>query len=341
MAILVREADLQRDRDELITFLHENLTSRSNESRFSWLYLRNPSGQARAWIALDEATGQTMGLGAAFPRLVWFGGKVRRAWVLGDLCVAPGSRSLGPALSLQRVCLKSLAINENPIWFDFPSQPMLAIYRRLRIPMMMGSHVRFVKLLRVDEKVAKYIPGKSFARGISKVGNLMLRFQPATYCRSHGIEVSVHEGSFGEEFTELDSCTSNLHTIRGLRTAEYLNWRYRQNPFNQYRVAVAKRGTQLWGYAVAEMNGTNWILTDLHAIEEEKTIPCLLAYLGDLTAAFNVSSISIPIMEQAELVHHLQRAGFYPRESLPIVACVADVEGRPKNWFLMHGDRES
>src|SRR5262245_3485414 len=128
MAVSIREVDLHRDRAELIAFLLENLTERSNELRFNWLYLENPSGQARAWMALNEA-GETVGFGAAFPRLMWFDNKPRRGWVLGDLCVAPSCRSLGPALLLQRACLKSLAIDGNPIWFDFPSQSMMAIYR--------------------------------------------------------------------------------------------------------------------------------------------------------------------------------------------------------------------
>jgi hypothetical protein len=344
MAISVRQVDLRQDRDKLVTFLHQNLTVRSNASRFNWLYLENPSGLARGWMALNEAS-EIVGVGAAFPRLVWIDRKPRRGWVLGDLCIAPESRSLGPALLLQRICLKSLEIEGNPAWFDFPSGPMMAIYRRLGI-LAAANHVRYVKIFRVDKIVERFIPATSVARGISRIGNLALKSQRAMYRPPRGVEVSEHEGMFREEFSALDRATANLHTIRGLRTAEYLNWRYLRNPFNQYRVIAARRGGRLLGYAVLEMTGRHWILTDIDAIEEASTIPSLLAYLDQVAETSNIDSISTPIMERAPLIQYLRRAGFYPREVTPIVARVGGLQTPPsapngQNWFLMHGDRES
>src|SRR4029077_4421533 len=135
---------------------------------------------------------------------------------------------------------------------------------RLGVPAA-GSHVRYVKLFRMDKVVERYIPVRSLARGMSRIANLALNFQHARYFPPPDVQVTQHEGVFGEEFSDLDRNTRDLHTIRGLRTAEYLNWRYRQNPFNRYRVIVARRGAQLLGYAVLEMAERNWILTDLHA----------------------------------------------------------------------------
>src|SRR3989442_1466729 len=133
MAIKVRDADLQTDRNELIQFLRENLTEQSDALRFDWLYLQNPNGPARAWMAIDEASGRTVGVAGAFPRTVCLNGRTRRAYVLGDFRIAPECRSLGPALSLQRACLNDIRSNEYSVWLDFPSDRMVAIYRRLGI----------------------------------------------------------------------------------------------------------------------------------------------------------------------------------------------------------------
>src|SRR6266851_6306435 len=102
MGITIRDADLKADREEIIRFVHENLTPNSDGRRFDWLYLENPYGHARAWMAVDEL-GRTVGQAAAFPRHFSIGGSPHRVWVLGDFCVARGYRSLGPALQLQRV----------------------------------------------------------------------------------------------------------------------------------------------------------------------------------------------------------------------------------------------
>jgi hypothetical protein len=222
---------------------------------------------------------------------------------------------------------------------------MIAVYRRLGIPTT-GNHVRYVKLFRIDRKVEKYISGKSLAHGIGRLGNLALKFHRARYSVPPGLEISVHEGVFQEEFTTLDCSISDRHTIRGLRSAEYLNWRYGQNPFNRYRVVVARRDGQLVGYAVIEVTEPSWILTDLHAIEGADTISCILAYVDRLADASHVDSINIPIMEGAPLVRYLRQAGFYAREATPIVARVGDLQGpspvpNGHNWFLTHGDRES
>jgi hypothetical protein len=111
-------------------------------------------------------------------------------------------------------------------------------------------------------------------------------------------------------------------------------------------VVVARRGATLLGYAVLEMAERNWILTDLHAIEEGKTIPCILSHLDHLAETLDIDSISTPIMEGASLVRYLRRAGFHPRETAPIVACVGDLQAHApfestQHWLLMYGDRES
>jgi hypothetical protein len=344
MPVKIRGLDLRSDRDELIHFLCENLTEKSDEARFDWLYLQNPCGEGRAWMAFDEA-GRTIGVAAAFPRRVWLDRKPQRAWILADFCVAAYSRSLGPALLLQRECLKCLTEEEEPVWYDFPSRSMVAIYRRLGIPIL-GNYVRHVRLIRMDAKVQSYITNRPLARAVSGIGNLALRLRRVRRSSACNVEVTLHEDVFGEEFTEFDSVSANLPRIRGLRTAEYLNWRYLRNPLHRYRVVVAKRGRELLGYAVVEIDGSEFTVTDLQALEESATVPAILASIDHLARKANVDRVTASIMEGASLAAYLRRAGFYPRESVPVVACIGTSQppflGQdPYHWFFMQGDRES
>src|SRR5688572_2425883 len=128
MKLAIRDADLEKDREELIQFLYENLTKDSDGLRFAWLYLQNPCGVARVWVAVDLDSGRTVGVAAAFPRTFHVAGTERRVWVLGDFCFSNQSRSLGPALQLQRTCIGSL---EGDPWYDFPSRSMMAVYKRI------------------------------------------------------------------------------------------------------------------------------------------------------------------------------------------------------------------
>jgi Acetyltransferase (GNAT) domain len=343
VGVVIRQADLVADRDEIIRFLYDHLTKRSDAARFDWLYLRNPCGSARSWLALDNASGRTLGVAAAFPRWIWTGGRKQRGWVLGDFCIEPDSRSLGPALQLQRACLTSMGGEEAPVWYDLPSRSMMAIYRRLGTSVI-GNQIRYVKLNRIDSKVRSYIPQESIARAVSAVGNLALRLQATARCAGTRVDVAVHDSQFDDEFSVLDQRTSRIYPIRGLRTAEYLNWRYRQHPLHEYRVVVARDGRELLGYAVVETNVADCVIADLQAASEP-AIPVILTYIQSLIRDLDVERLHAPVMEESPLVPFLRRAGFHARESTPVVAGTTAGQSTTalggNGWCLMHGDRES
>src|SRR5262249_2909910 len=158
------------------------------------------------------------------PRMVWFDRLPQRAWILGDFTIEPGSRSAGPAMALLRTCIKSITEGGEDV-YDFPSNVMTAVYRRMGITTR-GDFTRFVKLLRLNSRIRVHIKQEALVRGISAVGNLALRVSDRPPAIRSDLDVRPHDGSFGPEFTLLDSNTGGNGQIRGFRTAEYLNWRY-------------------------------------------------------------------------------------------------------------------
>src|SRR5258708_16184568 len=132
MAIVVRPADLEKDRELLIDAFSRFLTPLSDDRRFDGLYLGIPHGRARAWLATD-VSGRVIGACAAFPRRFYFGDGTTAGGVLGDFCIAPDYRSLGPALQLQRACLDTIGSGEVAPGYDFPRSGLLALYKRLGI----------------------------------------------------------------------------------------------------------------------------------------------------------------------------------------------------------------
>src|SRR5215470_7904588 len=146
----IRAADLEKDRTALIQVLREHLTAGSNDRRFDWLYLRNPDGEARAWIAEDR--GDVVGAAAVFPRRVYYEGRVQLGSVLGDFCLAPRLRVMGPAIQLFRACLKAI----QPAWvavaFDFPSASLNAVYGRLKSPAR-DLHVHLRRTLPISARL--------------------------------------------------------------------------------------------------------------------------------------------------------------------------------------------
>src|SRR6266403_2361769 len=152
----IRSANLDVDRQLLADLLCNNLSPNAVGQRFDWLYLRNPHGSARAWIAIDENTGKGVGAAAAFPRRLSIAGSSRAGYVLGDFCIDRQYRSLGLALQLQRTCLEQVGSEGPASSYDFPSDRMMAIYRRMQIGPI-GHVVRWSKPLRVDRNMGELV----------------------------------------------------------------------------------------------------------------------------------------------------------------------------------------
>jgi hypothetical protein len=305
------------------------------------LYLQNPSGLARAWIALDESTGRTVGVAGAFPRDMFIDGRLRRGYILGDFCIAPESRSLGPALSLQRACLNDL---RNATCLDFPSDRMVAIYRRIGIEPT-ASVIRYVMWLRVDQAVQRFLQNRTLTRGISAFGNALLRYRFSGKNRAVDVEIGVHEGAFDDEFTKLSCRVSTLYPAYGIRSAAYLNWRYVHHPHSSHRLVVARRGEELIGYAVLITDSTEWWLTDIFGTMDRRIITGILSYVRRLAQGASAEKVTASILSGSPFSDAFRAAGFYPRERHPVVISAPNETAGPlqtqTKWFLMHGDRES
>jgi len=129
--LVVQPAHLQRDRSLLLTTLKEYLGPPENEARFEWLYCRGPFGEARAWLLREGDGGTLVGMAAVFPRLLASNGEIVNGCVLGDFCLAPSWRTLGPGVQLQKECLRYLKNGTFVLGYDFPSAGMMVIYQRL------------------------------------------------------------------------------------------------------------------------------------------------------------------------------------------------------------------
>jgi hypothetical protein len=207
----------------------------------------------------------------------------------------------------------------------------------------LDHQVRYVKLLRADEKVGQFVKQRSLAHGLSAIANAALRLRRRQRS-AKDIEFAVHEAPCGAEFDAVNGETSDSHVVRGLRTARYLNWRYVEHPLKRYSIVTARRRSALAGYAVLEIDGRHATLADLQSAEIESVLPGLLAFCERVTAGMNVCSVSAPVLPGCHIVPYLRQAGFQPRECAPVIAHVggsAAAASEAGNWFLLFGDRES
>lgn len=346
MPIMVRPADLERDRHLLTGLLSRHLSPDSVEQRFDWLYQENPHGPASVWLAQEEETGQAIGCAAVFPRQMWVSGAIQPGHVLGDFCTELPYRSLGLALRMQRACLDYVGTAATGLAYDFPSERMMAIYQRLKIPPF-GRIVRWAKLLRADRKIQEFVKQEGLGRILAAPINLLLKWKDQASVRpKQDWKIAEQEGAFGDEFTGLANEVGSRYGTCVHRSANYLNWRYRRHPSRLYRILAARRAAKLSGYVVFSHTGQDAVIVDWFGLDETPMWNTLLTTVLKLLRQGNTTTVSMPLLELHPGSQTLGGLGFHPRESNPVVVYELRKSSSPDTaggsaWFLMDGDRES
>ena len=345
VSIIVREANILGEMNEIIGLHKKFLKPDADQSRFTWLYLENPSGLAKAWLALDSNSDDVVGTAAIFPRKMFVNGAKSVGWVLGDFCVSPSCRSLGPAMALQRACLNFLQEDPSLRYYDFPSQSMLAVYRRLQAGYSINMS-RAIKVLKVDKIIQRKIPVRWFARPIAWFGNVLLKWTLPKNEQSHGVEVKILEGPWGEEFTQLSNSLNTEYGVYVDRSSDYLNWRFYNSPLRQCQlIAVLKQG-QLQGYGVIEQSTEDVIILDLFGVNTKEMLGQLLKFIcfyGQSKGKISLQSAFFPTHWMTSIFEEM---GFRMREQFPVILSHVDEysnsrESQMNDWFLMTGDRDS
>jgi hypothetical protein len=323
--------------------LQTNLPQLPHACLFPWLYLQNPEGRALAWVATDSETDHIVGVAAAFPRRIYFGGEEVRSYVLGDFCIDRLQRSLGLALTLQRACLEGLSSEDGGFAFDFPSSTMLAVYKRLQIEVN-ATMVRYAKPLRVDRRVTERLPVRAIARGVSAVANLGLRLRGNSRRLGGDWDITAERGPWQEEFTLAAREWAPRTGICVARTAAYLNWRYREHPAQNYEMLTARQGARLGGYLIHHTEGENCTVNDLFA-EDDSVRGALLTEATAVARKRRVHTLSVPWLASHPGTQLLEKCGFLARESSPVVLIALsqahEVKPAGKSWYLTSGDWES
>jgi hypothetical protein len=136
---------------------------------------------------------------------------------------------------------------------------------------------RFALPLRVDAQLRKRLGAASAVPAAA--GNLLLRLQRLSSwkTKAKNLEVSGHQGAFGDEFSKLDEAVKGPNMIRGRRSAAHLNWRYREDPLKQYEILTARREGELIAFVVFRLTNEVVTIVDLFGTALHEAAFSLLA----------------------------------------------------------------
>jgi hypothetical protein len=311
MSISVRPVDFNSESHELLAMLQVNLPALPHQRRFNWLYRSNPDGPAWSWFACQGPSGQPVGVTSVFPRLMWVGSQLMMCGQVGDFAISPGYRSLGPAVLMQRATLEPVDQGTLTFCYDCPPHDAgMAPFRRLGFKPNFVMD-RYALPLRVDRQLRTRLG--FHAPFLAGIGNALLRSYFTRGLRRSDLEIEEYTGPFEEEFSRLDDSVQGSDVIRSSRSAAHLNWRYREDPLQKYRVLTARRHGELVAFLILSFTKEDLTIVDLFGAEFPESALALLEALPELCLP-RYQSVMAFLPEQGELVLPFLKAHFRRRD---------------------------
>jgi hypothetical protein len=347
MAIVIRDADLIEDQTLLVRTLNQNRARITDERRYRWLYLDNPFGKAKAWIAVDDRNNAIAGFTAVFPRLMYVDGEKVLCWNCGDFSINQSYRTLGVAVQLRSAATRIVNERQVPFLYAHPNDRMKIVHLRAGHKVI-GQMVRFAIPLRIDRCLPLF-PGRSWvSSGLTYVANALrsIRDQPRRLRQSFQAKIC-------DRFPEDAPFNSLLEDVRGrlpifgLRNYEFLKWRFGMNPMIRLHTLLLYRTGELVGYAFYSFKDETMYINDMFTLPELGISDALISHLTDIGCDHRAKAVSVTLLESNPLIQSLIGGGYLRRPETSSVI-VHTAPGSPwgpmlqdkTNWFMTVGDRD-
>jgi hypothetical protein len=322
------------DRAQALALLREYFASTPGnpdaDVRYDWLYLKNPSGAARTYVACAKDSGAAVGITSLFPRAVQVDGVRATGAIGGDGYVTPAFRRRGIVTLLHQ---RAHAEMNGDLSFMFgPPEP-----NNLRALLQSGACIvggvrRFVRPLKTRSVVRRPLPGLLTDALDSVIGP-----------RSSTLQVELLGDALDPRVDEVWRAASTdpavAHDVLPICDAAHYAWRF-GTTCPQRGAIVTDNGRPIGCVALERLGGQVAVVD----------ITCPSASFGRVLQAIlhacrrdDMVSIQIHVPSRRKELR-LLTSGFLPREGKPFqVQLPADHPNRatltrPAAWHYMWGD---
>ena len=312
------QPDNREHADILVDMWRSNLTN-IFPGRFHWLYNKNPFGATITWFAAikDKGNSEYIGSASVFPRKIIIDNKELMMGVAIDFSINKEHRLLIPALKLQKAIIANHKENNLDIVFAFPNKKAIGVFAKAGYKKI-GKAQRWVKLIKTKRNIRRFVKNKFFESIIAFFGDASLGlFDFLKQLNSLSrFQTRVFE-SCDEKFDELWDKVNRDKIIVGIRTADFLNWRYSQNREQVYRFfCIFDSKTKVFlGYLVYyELKGVA-VVSDLLVLDGEVSFSAIILKFSNFVRRKHIDSIEILYFGNRELELKLKKIGFFKRTS--------------------------
>lgn len=321
------------DRDMLLPLLREYLASTTGEDaerRYAWLYLDNPAGVARTYVAC--AGREAVGITSLFPRSIRVGEHRLVGAIGGDGYVTPAFRRRGIATALHR---ESLAHMDEGLSFMFGPPEANNLQALLRAgALLTGAVRRYVRALDV--------PGLGRWAGrvpCPRAWSWLLRARPSRL-RVERLS-SLSDPRIQEVWRATEAASEGSDQVLPIADGTFYAWRFGGPAADRQVGVVVLDGNEPVGVAALERLHRAFAIVNVTCppASFRRVVQAIVASLGDADSV--VVQIHVPSRSKEIALSSL---GFVPRGTIPFQVHVPRnhpdkaLLTRESAWNYMWGD---
>lgn len=316
--------------------LDEGVTPLSHEAaRAKWLYSKNPAGPAEI-LGLREHGGPWVGMVAIIPRQIWIDGTEHAGAYLCDFYVHPKHRSLLPALTLQKAAKQRLEDTKR-VNYTIPNEKSLPIFKRLGADQTFPRY-RWARPIRYRRFLERR--GVQFASVVAPMlDTLGLVFDHSMSWLKPGARAEWIE-HFDERFDEFWSALPKSGVCMGARTAEYLGWRFHEEPGHNNRTLglIERRTGRVSGYLIGEVRSSEFTIRDAVITVSSERLASLMCRALIEVRALGIAGVGLRTSGPADLLQALGHIGF--RRCDPETVFIRNRPASDAPWMLTNADED-
>ena len=325
--------------------------------RWNWIY--NKGGDFSKFIALAESNdGKIVGHYALMPIKVKSGKNDCMIATLSlDTMVHPVYRRQGMFPILAKYLYDKISQQHVPFTYGFPNKNSYkGFIKHLNWKPISNTLPIVGKILNTKNVISKIIGGGfvcSSAQYVADLGlSIYYRYKKQKNFPGYIIE---KQPNFGEWANVLWKKSSNDFKIAVVRDKEYLNWRYIDNPSENYSIYLVRNRKEEVGYMVTKFEERfglkiGYLVDILILPEEQKALSELILYAVDHFSKNDIDIVNCLIVNKPYLKLFKSNgfitipSEFYPQDiNLCALSHKKDLDVslyNEKNWFITWGDSD-
>lgn len=292
------------------------------DKRYCWLYELAPY-DAIAYVAIEEATKSVVGMSALYLCAYRLGERLMKVGIAADFAVVAKHRVFGPARELQRHVMSSADTHELDFILAYPNIKALKL-------MLAAGYTSLSKTAIYAKHLKPYnaIHAKVNNSLLASLGSLAYTLYTRTaevfsalFAIGLNVVVAGAQEQLQRDLREFSGSGANYADLIKLKSAEYLQWRYVNNPTNKIvPLVIRDTNRNLYAIAFVSINASKLVIIDLIGH------PGILRYLRVASAisgysrSLGVSTIETVFLRGSSLKISLILNGFlgkrYDRELL-------------------------